>query len=288
MSTVAPLAETAGRVRRFGDVVAVDDVAFRVGPGEVVGLIGANGAGKTTVIRMLLGVLAPSGGSVRLFGHPPGRQARRRLGYVPQGLGIYADLTVAENLEFAASVFGTRSAAGDLSDGLTDDLHRLAGEIGLGGQRQLAFACALGHQPELLILDEPTSGVDPLARVRLWERIRGEAERGAGVLVTTHYLEEAEQCDRLILMDSGRIARSGTLAEVIGRTAAVQVRADRWDDAFRALADADLAVTLTGRATRVAGTTPEIVTGVLARAGVAASLETVPATLEEAMATLSG
>lgn len=288
MSTVAPLAETAGLVRRFGDVVAVDDVAFRVGPGEVVGLIGANGAGKTTVIRMLLGVLAPSGGSVRLFGHPPGRQARRRLGYVPQGLGIYADLTVAENLEFAASVFGTRSAAGDLSDGLTDDLHRLAGEIGLGGQRQLAFACALGHQPELLILDEPTSGVDPLARVRLWERIRGEAERGAGVLVTTHYLEEAEQCDRLILMDSGRIARSGTLAEVIGRTAAVQVRADRWDDAFRALADADLAVTLTGRATRVAGTTPEIVTGVLARAGVAASLETVPATLEEAMATLSG
>lgn len=288
MSTVAPLAETAGLVRRFGDVVAVDDVAFRVGPGEVVGLIGANGAGKTTVIRMLLGVLAPSGGSVRLFGHPPGRQARRRLGYVPQGLGIYADLTVAENLEFAASVFGTRSAAGDLSDGLTDDLHRLAGEIGLGGQRQLAFACALGHQPELLILDEPTSGVDPLARVRLWEQIRGEAERGAGVLVTTHYLEEAEQCDRLILMDSGRIARSGTLAEVIGRTAAVQVRADRWDDAFRALADADLAVTLTGRATRVAGTTPEIVTGVLARAGVAASLETVPATLEEAMATLSG
>ena len=288
MSSVAPLAETAGLVRRFGDVVAVDDVAFRVGPGEVVGLIGANGAGKTTVIRMLLGVLAPSGGSVRLFGHPPGRQARRRLGYVPQGLGIYTDLTVAENLEFAASVFGTRSAPGDLSDGLTDDLHRLAGEIGLGGQRQLAFACALGHQPELLILDEPTSGVDPLARVRLWERIRGEAERGAGVLVTTHYLEEAEQCDRLILMDSGRIARSGTLAEVIGRTAAVKVRADRWDDAFRALADADLAVTLTGRATRVAGTTPEIVTGVLARAGVAASLETVPATLEEAMATLSG
>lgn len=288
MTGAGALVETSGLVRRFGDFVAVDDVSLSVGAGEVVGLIGANGAGKTTVIRMLLGVLAPSGGSVWLFGHPPGRPARRRLGYVPQGLGIYPDLTVAENLEFAASVFGVRAAPTDRTNGLADDMHRLAGQIGLGGQRQLAFACALGHAPELVILDEPTSGVDPLARVRLWERIRTEAERGAGVLVTTHYLEEAEQCDRLILMDAGRIARIGTLAEVIGTATAVRVRADRWEEAFRVLADADLAVTLTGRATRVADVPLEVVAATLDGAGIVARLEIVPATLEEAMATLSG
>jgi ABC-2 type transport system ATP-binding protein len=287
MTSPALLADARGITCRFGTFVAVDDVSLGVAPGEVVGLLGANGAGKTTVIRMLLGVLAPTAGAVLLFGGAPDRAARRRLGYVAQGLGIYADLTVAENLAFSRAVFGGRGAPATLTDGLADDMERLAGDIGLGGQRQLAFACALGHAPKLLILDEPTSGVDPLSRVRLWERIRAEAERGAGVLVTTHYLEEAEQCDRLLLMESGRIARAGTLAEVIGGATAVTVDAARWDDAFRVLADAGLAVTLTGRTTRVAAGSPEEVSASLARAGITGDLQVVPATLEETMATLS-
>jgi ABC-type multidrug transport system ATPase subunit len=184
---VSELAACVDVTCRFGANVAVDGVSLAVGPGEIVGLIGANGAGKTTLIRMLLGLLPPSEGSVSLFGAPPDRRSRRRLGYVAQGLGLYPDLTVAENAEFVAAGFGSPPA--QLPEDLAAVRDDLVGTIGLGRQRRLAFATALAHEPELLVLDEPTSGVNPLARARLWDQIHEQAERGAGVLVTTHYLQ---------------------------------------------------------------------------------------------------
>ncbi len=281
-----PLAEADRLTRSFGEFTAVDRVSLRVAPGEVVGLLGANGAGKTTVMRMLLGVLAPTTGRALLFGGAPSRASRRRLGYVSQGLGIYDDLTVRENLSFFAAAFGVVAPAP--TGALASVADRLAGEIGLGAQRQLAFACALGHDPDLLVLDEPTSGVDPLSRAGLWDQIRTAAEGGVGALVTTHYLEEAEQCDRLIVLASGRVALSGTLAEIVGGRRAVLVRSDRWEQAFQALVDAGLPVTLAGRDTRVAGFDGDAVRAVLATRGVAAQLDEVPATLEETMVVVGG
>ena len=266
-----PLASATGASRRFGELLAVDDVDLAVGAGEVVGLIGANGAGKTTLIRMLLGLLAPSAGQVRLFGEPPSRRSRARLGYLPQSLGLYEDLTVAENLAFSAAAYGSSGAA------LEGELARVADvlvrDLPLGLRRRAAFAVALGHRPELLVLDEPTSGVDPLQRARLWETIRAAAERGAGVLVTTHHLAEAEQCDRLVVLAAGRVAAAGTLAEVVAGTTAVEVRTPGWAAAFTALDAAGLPVGLVGRVLRVPGADPATVGRLLATAGVPASLE---------------
>ena len=164
----------AGHVtRRFGAFTAVDDVSMQVGPGEVVGLLGANGAGKTTLIRMLLGLIAVTSGRVDLLGGPPDRERRRRLGYVPQGLGLYGDLTVRENLSFSARAYGTAEPA--LPPALTGHADVLVRELPLGAQRQVAFLAALAHSPEVLVLDEPTSGVDALARAALWDTIRAQA-----------------------------------------------------------------------------------------------------------------
>ena len=280
-----PLVEMTGVSRRFGALLAVDDVTLTVAPGEVVGLLGANGAGKTTLIKMLLGLLAPSTGAVTLFGGRPSRATRRRLGYVPQGLVLYDELTVAENLEFVASTFG--APVPELPPGLFEVADEPVRSIGLGRARRLAFVAALAHCPALLVLDEPTSGIDPLARARLWDTVREQADRGVGVLVTTHYLQEAEQCDRLVLMAAGRAVASGGEADLIGDLQAVQVRAASWQQAFAALADAGLPVVLDGTAVRVANLSAERVHAVLADAGVQAVVEAVPATLEEVMAARS-
>ncbi|MEV6103594.1 ABC transporter ATP-binding protein [Streptomyces sp. NPDC051940] len=280
-----PLAEAHDATRRFGDLTAVDRVSLSVRPGEILGLLGANGAGKTTLIRMLLGLLVPTGGGVRMFGRAPSTATRTRLGYVPQGLGLWEGLTVHENLAFAASAY--RDGAGiPLPDALERARHRLVGDIGLGLQRRLAFTVALAHRPDLLILDEPTSGVDPLSRARLWDTIHEQAESGVGVLVTTHYMQEAQQCDQLVLMSRGRRVAAGTEADIVGGTTAVEVDTDDWARAFAALDAAGLPVTLAGTRVRLADTAPERVRQALAKAGLTARTEEVRATLEEKMTAL--
>ncbi len=297
MTATAPLAETRRATRRFGAFTAVDGVQLEVLPGEVVGLLGANGAGKTTLIRCLLGLIRISDGEVRLFGQPPSRATRARLGYVPQGLGLYEDLTVAENLDFSARAFATRGRAGDgggpPADPLAGDEELAAvrdqtvGDLPLGLRRRVAFAAALAHRPDLVVLDEPTSGVDALGRARLWDTIREAAEAGAGVLVTTHRMSEAEQCDRLVVMADGRVVAEGTMAEIVGGRATVEVAAARWEDAFAALEDAGLAAALVGRTLRVPGAGLDQVEAALRAGGVDAAVGMVPATFDETFVALA-
>ncbi len=279
-------AEVIGVDRRFGDVVVVDDVDLRVEAGEVVGLLGANGAGKTTLIRLLLGLLAPSSGVVRLFGDSPSMATRRRIGYVPQGLGLYEDLSVRQNIAFVEGAFGVRrptSLPADLepiADGAVRDLP-------LGTRRRAAFAAALVHEPELLVLDEPTSGVDPLGSAWLWDTIRSAAEHGAGVLVTTHSMEESDQCDRLVVMAEGRVVAAGTVERIVGGATAVEVTSERWSDAFSALDAAGIQALIKGRRLRAIGVSQDAVEGVLGRDGIRATVQTVPATFEEAFVSLT-
>lgn len=216
-----------GLTRRFGDFTAVDAIDMRVAGGEVFGLLGANGAGKTTAIRMLCGTLPPTAGDIRVAGIDMVRHARRargRIGYVAQRFALYGDLTVAENLELQAGLYGLRGAyrRERLAWALDHlDLERQAAvraeTLPLGFKRRLALAAALLHEPQVLFLDEPTSGVDPLVRQRFWELIYGLAENGIGILVTTHYMDEAIFCDRLALMHAGNIVEQGTPVELLRR-----------------------------------------------------------------------
>ncbi|MEZ5184795.1 MAG: ABC transporter ATP-binding protein [Candidatus Nanopelagicales bacterium] len=269
----------------FGDFTAADDVSFEVRPGEVVGLLGANGAGKTTVIRMLLGLLRPTSGEALLNGGRPNRQRRARLGYVPQGLGLYSELTVAENLAFAAEAFGCQTVA--LTGGLADSGGKLVSDLPLGLRRQLAFLCALQHNPAALVLDEPTSGVGPLARASLWDSIRERSDQGVGVLVTTHYMQEARQCDRLLLMSDGRLVAQGTEADIVDGTTAVAVESDEWARLFALLGDAGLMVSLAGRSVRVVNPDLVALRGLLQEHGVDATITDVPATIDERMTMLA-
>jgi ABC-2 type transport system ATP-binding protein len=216
---------------RFGDFTAVDDVTVSVAAGEVIGWLGPNGAGKTTLIRVLCGLLAPAAGTVRVAGQDV-RQAplvlKQRIGYMSQRFSLYPDLTVLENLAFFAGAYGLSGDARRKAmqwaigmTGLEGTETRWAGELS-GAQRQrLALACAVMHRPTVLFLDEPTSGVDPVARQRFWQLIQTLADEGMTVLVTTHYLEEARYCHRLGLMFQGRLIALGTL-EALRDEAGVQ------------------------------------------------------------------
>ncbi|MGE0333839.1 MAG: ATP-binding cassette domain-containing protein [Gammaproteobacteria bacterium] len=213
--------QTSALTRRFDGFVAVDGVSIDVGAGEIFGLLGANGAGKTTLIRMLCGLLIPSSGMARVAGVDVGTQSdqlRRRIGYMSQRFSLYPDLTAHENLSFFASAYGLRrrdardaigwaTAMTDLEGVAEQPVARLSGAV----RQRLALACSLLHRPAVLFLDEPTSGVDPLARFRFWQLIGSVAAAGATVIVTTHYLEEAVYCHRLGLMHEGRLIACGDL-----------------------------------------------------------------------------
>jgi ABC-2 type transport system ATP-binding protein len=206
--------------RRFGAFRAVDDVSFGVRKGEIFGLLGANGAGKSTIFRMLCGLLPPSDGTLHVAGfdlRKASAAARGRVGYMAQKFSLYGTLSVHENLRFFSSAYklhGSRQreridwAIAAFEFGAMAGTS--SGDLPLGFKQRLALACALMHEPDILFLDEPTSGVDPLARREFWRRINGLAEAGVTILVTTHFMEEAEYCDRLVIMAHGRILAEGT------------------------------------------------------------------------------
>jgi ABC-2 type transport system ATP-binding protein len=231
-------------VKRFGKFTAVDEISFEVQAGEIFGLLGPNGAGKTTTFRMLCGLLTPSAGELYVADTDVRRaaaSARARLGYVAQKFSLYGALNVTENLEFFASAYGLRGARMraridwaieqfELGDKLLITSAQLPG----GYKQRLAMAAALLHEPQILFLDEPTSGADPLARRAFWARITSLAQQGVTVIVTTHFMEEAEYCDRIAIMDAGRILAQGSPAQVrqMGRS---QQAEPTMDDAFVAV-----------------------------------------------------
>jgi ABC-2 type transport system ATP-binding protein len=282
----APMIAVRRLGRRFGPLQALEDVDLDVRPGEVVGLIGANGAGKTTLIRIALGLLRPTAGTAELFGELPSRESRARVGYMSQGLGLYEDLTVGENLAFVSRSFGMAESP-RLEPKLATVRDRLVGELSLGLRRRVAFAATLSHRPDLIVLDEPTSGVGALARARLWELIRSAAEDGAGVLVTTHYMAEASQCDRLVVLLSGRVAALGTADQIAHGLVAIEVVAEAWDRPFHVLRAAGFPVALAGRRIRIPGGEAGAVRAALGAAGLSAELRQSPATFEEAFVLLA-
>lgn len=247
----SPAVAAEGLTRRFGDFTAVDSVSLEVSSGEVFGFIGPNGAGKTTTIKMLSGLLAPTEGRAVVAGHDVARRRRelkRDIGYMSQLFSLYPDLTVEENIELFAGLYEVRGARfRERRDwvlsmaGLGEARARRTGELPLGWKQRLALGCAVLHEPAVLFLDEPTSGVDPAARRAFWDMIYGLAEAGTTVLVSTHYMEEAEYCGRVALMSRGRLialdrpaALRASLEEPI-----LELRTDDAARAVEALAGAD-------------------------------------------------
>ncbi len=239
--TTAPAIAARELTRRFGAFVAVDRLTFEVGAGEVFGFLGANGAGKTTAIRMLTGLLAPSAGAATVAGfdvRSEPERIKRAIGYMSQRFSLYEDLTIRENITLYGGIY-------DLSDRVIRDrtermLSRLGLErhadqfvraIPLGWRQKLAFSVALLHEPRIVFLDEPTSGVDPITRRQFWELIYEAAASGTTVLVTTHYMDEAEYCDRISIMVAGRIGALGTPRELKQRFEVASI-----DDLFVRLA----------------------------------------------------
>ena len=220
----APAIAARALTRKFGTFTAVDAISFEVQPGEVFGFLGANGAGKTTAIRMLTGLLGPSDGEASVAGfdiRTQVDQVRAHIGYMSQRFSLYDDLTVRENIELYGGIYGLDDATirtrrermlGELRLAVAD--RTLVRALPLGWKQKLAFSVALLHEPAVVFLDEPTGGVDPVTRRQFWEMIYEAAARGTTVFVTTHYLDEAEYCDRLSIMVDGRLAALGTPSEL--------------------------------------------------------------------------
>jgi ABC-2 type transport system ATP-binding protein len=244
-----PVIEVRELERRFGAFRAVKGISFEVFPGEVFGLLGANGAGKSTTFRMLCGLLPASSGQLRVAGVDLRRAAataRRRIGYMAQKFSLYGDLSVRQNLSFFSSAYGLSGRQrSERIEWATQqfDLEPVAdstcASLPLGYKQRLSMACALMHRPDILFLDEPTSGVDPLARREFWSRINALAERGVTVMVTTHFMEEAEYCDRLAIMATGSILAIGTPGEIRERARSPERPNPTMEDAFIALIEAD-------------------------------------------------
>ncbi|RMD66174.1 MAG: ABC transporter ATP-binding protein, partial [Planctomycetota bacterium] len=241
----APVIVVENATRRFGSFTAVHEASFTVHKGEIFGLLGANGAGKTTTFRMLCGLLPATSGSLHVAGvnmrRAPAR-AKARIGYMSQRFSLYRELTTQDNLRFFAGAYGLRGrrrheriewAIHEFD--LASVLHVVSANLPHGFQQRLAFACALMHEPDVLFLDEPTSGVDLLARREFWRRISSLAQQGVTVLVTTHFMEEAEQCDRIVIMRAGRILAAGAPDEIRVRAGRGAAPAASLEDAFLAI-----------------------------------------------------
>ncbi|MCU7960804.1 MAG: ATP-binding cassette domain-containing protein [gamma proteobacterium symbiont of Bathyaustriella thionipta] len=233
--------------RRFGDFLAVKNISFKVQRGEIFGLLGANGAGKSTTFRMLCGLLPVSAGRVQVAGvdlRHAAAQARARLGYMAQRFSLYADLTVLQNLRFFSRAYGLSRARAKAriewalqTFELSHYANSSSRDLPLGFKQRLAMAAALMHEPDILFLDEPTSGVDPLARREFWQRINTLAESGVTILVTTHFMDEANYCDRLVIMAEGEVLAEGTPADMKARFRSTQQPDPSMEDAFIGLID---------------------------------------------------
>jgi len=286
--------------RRFGDFVAVDRVSFDVPQGQIFGFLGPNGAGKTTTIKMLTGLLRPSAGSARVAGFDVNKEIheiKTRIGYMSQLFSLYADLTVDENIQLFGGLYGvTGTRFAQRRDwvvrmaGLSNDCDRLTAELPLGFKQRLALGCAVIHEPPILFLDEPTSGVDPVARRAFWDLIYEFAEAGTTVFVSTHYMEEAEYCHRLALMNRGKLIaldRPPSLKTMLDQPI-LRLETDNTPKAVAALQGTPGVVdaAMYGRAIHVTvtdeTTAPDIVRASLAAAGrTCESLEHITPSLED-------
>jgi len=232
---------TSQLTKRFGDFTAVNEISFEVQPGEIFGFLGANGAGKTTAMRMLCGLSIPTSGQARIAGFDVYKQTeeiKKNIGYMSQKFSLYEDLTVQENIRFFGGIYGLRDAdikhkSGELLTllGLEHEANKLVGELPLGWKQKLSFSVAVLHQPRIVFLDEPTGGVDPVTRRQFWNLIYDAAERGVTIFVTTHYMDEAEYCHRISIMVDGRIEALDTPSNLKH-----QFHAGSMDDVFYQLA----------------------------------------------------
>ncbi len=214
-----PAILASGLVKRFGTIAAVDGMSFELGAGRIYGLLGPNGSGKTTLIRLLTGMTHPTEGHAEVLGATmPSRPTLARIGYMTQGDGIYPALTVGENARFFAAAYGVREK-GRVEEALSlvelvDRQDAVAGTLSGGQRRRLSLACALTHHPEVVFLDEPTVGVDPLLRVQFWGHFRSLADAGTTIVVSSHVMDEADRCDELLFVRAGRIIARGTGASL--------------------------------------------------------------------------
>ena len=286
--------------RRFGTFVAVNDVSFDVGHGEIFGFLGSNGAGKSTTIRMLCGLLRPSSGAARVGGVDVGTNpeaVKQRIGYMSQRFSLYEKLTVDQNIAFFGGIYGldgerlaARRAAVLEMAGLRGRERTLTGALSGGWRQRLGLGCAILHEPPIVFLDEPTGGVDPLSRRRFWRLIDELARKGTTVLVTTHYLDEAEHCHRIAIIHAGRLAALGTVAELkqvfIGRPI-IEVRAPRPVEAMRRLEampgveKTSIFGTSVHAVMRAADASPVAIAAELEAAGIAARCSSVEPSLED-------
>jgi ABC-type multidrug transport system ATPase subunit len=242
------IVEARELTKRFGDFTAAERITFRIGRGEIFGLLGPNGAGKSTTFKMMCGLLRPTSGTARVAGfdlYRAASSARARLGYMAQKFSLYGDLSVRQNLDFFAGIYGLsrdrrRTMTGRMieSFGLGPYLGNDAGSLPLGFKQRLALACAVMHEPDVLFLDEPTSGVDPLTRREFWSHINALVERGVTIMVTTHFLDEAEYCDRVGLVYRGRIIAEGSPDDLKDRARSAVAPEPTLEDAFIALVEA--------------------------------------------------
>ena len=279
--------EVRNLTRRFGDFVAVNDISFDVRAGEIFGFLGSNGAGKSTTIRMLCGLLRPTSGTAIVGGIDVTRDpegVKRRIGYMSQRFSLYEKLTVDQNITFFAGIYGLSKERFDARRAFVLDMaglrgreNTLTGDLSAGWRQRLALGCAILHKPPIVFLDEPTGGVDPLSRRQFWRLIDDLSRAGVAVLVTTHYLDEAEHCHRIAIIQAGRLAANGTVKElkaIFASRPILEVRAAEPVAAMRALDDmpevekTSIFGTAVHAVLRSSDITPETIAGRLTAAGI--------------------